>query len=84
MKKQILALLLFSLISFSYGQVGIDTTNPQATLDVLGKPTVTTSLDGIIPPRLTGDQLGAKTYTTTQTGAVIYVTAAKSTSQIRK
>jgi len=79
-KKQILALLLFSLISYSYGQVGIDTPTPQATLDVLGKPTVTTSLDGIIPPRLTGDELGSKTYTAAQTGAVVYVTAAKSTS----
>lgn len=60
---------------FYLGQVGINTPNPQATLDVTGNPTITTSLDGIIAPRLTGDQLRAKTYTTAQTGAIIYATA---------
>ncbi|WP_343642375.1 hypothetical protein [Chryseobacterium sp.] len=52
------------------------TTSPSSTLDVRGKATTTTSLDGIIPPRLTGAQLRAKTYTAAQTGAMLYVTAA--------
>ncbi|WP_449398763.1 hypothetical protein [Chryseobacterium wanjuense] len=59
-------------------QVGVNTTNPQATFDVTGKPTIASSLDGFIPPRITGDQLRAKTYTTAQTGAIIYVTTADS------
>jgi len=43
---------------------------------VTGHPAVTSSLDGIFPPRLTGAQLRAKTYTSAQVGAQVYVTAA--------
>lgn len=57
-------------------QVGVGTTTPQATLEVSGNPTVTTSLDGVIPPRITGDQLRAKLYTVGQTAALVYVTLA--------
>lgn len=78
MKKLIYsATLLLSSLAFS--QVGIGTETPNATLDVVGKPTETTALDGIIAPRITGDQLRAKTYTTDQTGALVYVTAADTT-----
>lgn len=79
--KNLKSLILVAMtISFdlAHAQVGINTVNPQATLDVAGKPTTPLSLDGVIPPRLTGDQLRAKTYTTAQTGAVVYVTAADS------
>jgi hypothetical protein len=62
----------------SNGNVGIATANPVATLDVVGSPTVASSLDGVIPPRVTGNQLRAKTYTASQTGAMVYVTAADS------
>jgi len=58
------------------GTVGIGINAPQATLDVKGKPATTTSMDGIIAPRLTGAQLRAKNYTAAQTGALVYVTAA--------
>jgi len=57
-------------------QVGVGTTTPQGTLDIVGQPAVTTALDGVIAPRLTGDQLRAKTYTATQTAAIVYVTLA--------
>ncbi|PTT77421.1 MULTISPECIES: hypothetical protein [unclassified Chryseobacterium] len=57
-------------------QVGINTNLGQATLDVVGSPSVSSKLDGIIAPRLTGDQLRSKSYTTAQTGALVYVTAA--------
>ena len=60
-------------------QVGIGNTSPQATLDIVGEPTDTAVLDGVIAPRITGDQLSAKTYTPTQNAAVIYVTAADGT-----
>lgn len=57
-------------------QVGIGTTSPKATLDITGQPTITSELDGVIAPRLTGNQLRVKTYTTAQTAAIVYVTVA--------
>ncbi|WP_137904663.1 hypothetical protein [Chryseobacterium sp. 2VB] len=76
MKKKLLVLggLIISLQVFS--QVGINTPDPQASLDVVGKPTSTNVFDGIIAPRITGAQLRAKTYTQKQQGALVYVTAA--------
>ncbi|MGK6341464.1 hypothetical protein ACMGDK_04445 [Chryseobacterium sp. DT-3] len=59
-----------------HSQIGINTPNPQATLDVVGKPNSIKIMDGIIAPRITGAQLRAKTYTASQTGAMVYVTAA--------
>lgn len=73
--KKIYSLSLTFLTFFTINaQVGINTTAPQATLQVEGKPNITTELDGIIPPRLTGNQLQAKTYTSAQNGALVYVT----------
>ncbi|MGK6344341.1 hypothetical protein ACMGDK_19185 [Chryseobacterium sp. DT-3] len=45
-------------------------------MDVAGKPADTSKFDGIIAPRITGDQLNLKLYTPLQTGALVYVTAA--------
>lgn len=62
----------------SYSQVGINTDNPQSTLDVVAS-LATTSKDGILPPRVTKQQLAAKnsgTYNTNQEGAIVYVTTA--------
>ncbi len=58
-------------------QIGVNTSSPSATLDVVGKPTTSTSADGIIPPRLSGDQLQSKdgVYTMAQNGVLVYVTA---------
>ena len=81
MKKIILsASLLASALFYSQtgGYVGINTTDPKATLDVNGKSNDTSKFDGIIAPRITGDELRAKTYGTDQTGALIYATAADS------
>ncbi len=64
---------LISLVNAQY--VGINTKEPNATLDVKGTPDDTTKADGIILPRLTLKQLNAKTsYSTEQTGAFIYIT----------
>ena len=66
------------------GSVGINTESPKATLHVLGSPSNTSKLDGIIAPNITGDQLAAKTYGTDQTGAIVFVTtsATNKTGQV--
>lgn len=76
MKTKIYTGLALLVTAFAFSQAGIGTVTPQATLDVVGKPTDAASLDGIVAPRLTGAQLRAKTYTASQLGAVVYVTAA--------
>jgi len=58
---------------FASGQVGINTPDPKATLDVVGKPLDKTAFDGIIAPRVSGDDLRSKIYTSEQTGALVYV-----------
>ena len=80
MKKiMILAGILFSLSICA--QVGINNTSPQATLDITAKATDGSSPQGIIAPRLTGDQIqaGDGQYKAAQTGAIIYATAAVTT-----
>jgi hypothetical protein len=76
MKKKIVLILLVLCSLDAYSQVGINTPNPKATLDVVGKPTQPAILDGIIAPRITGAQLKTKTYTSAQTGAFVFVTDA--------
>lgn len=78
MKKKLCILAFVSAGFMSIAQVGINTGSPQATLDVTGVPGTKTKLDGIIAPRLTGNQLRDKNYTAAQTGAIVYVTVADS------
>jgi len=77
MKKIItIAVSLYSLSLFS--QVGINTTQPKATLDVTAKTTDGSRPEGFIAPRLTGDQIkaGDNQYETAQTGTIAYATSA--------
>jgi hypothetical protein len=74
--KQVLILLSITFCVLAKAQTGINTVTPKTTLDVVGKATVPTVLDGITAPRLTGEQLRAKTYGTDQTAAIVYVTEA--------
>lgn len=75
MKKNILVVILFS--NFAFSQVGINTTSPQATFDVTASPSDISKTDGIIAPRITGNQLRAKNarYTSAQDGTIVYVTS---------
>lgn len=77
MKNKLLTIALLSFSLTTFAQVGINTSQAQATLDVVGSPSNTSKLDGVIAPRLTGVQLKAKNYTAAQTGAIVYVTAAE-------
>lgn len=67
--------ILLSTNLYLHSQVGINTTNPQATLDIVAEDT-TTAKDGVMPPRLTKQQLASKvagTYGVAQTGIMIYI-----------
>lgn len=79
MNKHLLSAALLFLSFSAQAQTarsGINNPSPTVTLDVTGNPTVTTFLDGIMAPKITGAQLRAKTYTTTQNSAIVYVTTA--------
>lgn len=67
-------LVCLLLSAITYSQVGINTEIPAATLDVVGQPADPLKLDGIIAPRLKGDELSLKNYTSAQTGAMVYAT----------
>ncbi|MFD2037532.1 hypothetical protein ACFSKL_22250 [Belliella marina] len=79
MKKGILFISLLMITAELLAQTsGINTVDPKATLDVVGIPTDATIIDGVIAPRLTGNELKAKDvlYTAIHTGTIVYVTAA--------
>ena len=91
MKKNILSLLLlagmFSAANAQTykGRVGVNTTTPASTMDIVGVPADDTVTDGLIAPRLTGDELKAKDalYTSAQTGALVYAKAAVGTASTK-
>jgi hypothetical protein len=72
--EKLFRVLLFVLAIHIKAQVGVNTQNPSATLDIVGKPDSLNHFDGIIPPRITGDQLAYKSYSLLQKGAIVYVT----------
>lgn len=81
MKKKFLNVLILAS-GISYAQVGINQQSPKATLDIVAKATDGTTAEGIIAPRLSGDELKGKDlkYSADQTGALVYVTSAVTTA----
>lgn len=75
MKKQILLISSVFITGLLNAQVGINTETPKATLDVVASADM---VDGIIAPRLTGDDIKGKDslYGEEQTGAIVYATEA--------
>lgn len=78
MKRSILFTAAVLYAALSYSQSGIDTQDPKATFEVAASPADPTKIDGVIAPRVTGDQLKAKDnlYNADQTGTFVYVTVA--------
>lgn len=76
MKKQnLFAGVLLLMGAFTYAQVGIDTPNPAATLDVVASPDNSGRTDGFIAPRISKAKLLAKDglYGAGQNAAIVYV-----------
>ncbi|MFC0343218.1 hypothetical protein [Epilithonimonas hispanica] len=57
MKKTFIALSTFLINTLSFGQVGINTQTPMATLDIVASPSDLTKIDGIIAPRIMDMQI---------------------------
>lgn len=74
MKSKFLILFCALLSMQVFTQVGINTASPETTFEVAGKADDINHFDGILPPRITGDQLSRKSYSTSKKGAVVYVT----------
>ncbi|SHK63453.1 hypothetical protein [Chryseobacterium polytrichastri] len=86
MKKILLtAFVLASMTALTkaqQGRVGINTTTPAATLDVVANTTDATRPDALLVPRMARTQLYAKdaAYTAAQNGALAFVTAIDGTA----
>ncbi|MBL7734909.1 MAG: hypothetical protein JNL51_05585 [Chitinophagaceae bacterium] len=85
MKNLFLAALLAAAFGATAQSVGVNTSAPAATLQVVGAPTATNVADGVMVPSLTGNQLKAKdaAYDAAQTGAMVYITAAASPTTVK-
>lgn len=88
MKKFLLtAIMLVGLSAVSkaqQGRVGINTTTPAATLDVVANTTDNARPDALLVPRMTAAELSSKddtsgTYGAPQNGAIVYITSGTGT-----
>ena len=82
MKKNIILLGSLILSSAAYSQVGIDTQDPKATLDVVVTADKLNKPFGIIAPRVTGTQLrnAGGQFLEPQDGAIVYATSSAETT----
>ena len=82
MKRYFILLALILNTLNGYSQVGVNTVEPKATLDVAANTDDPSKADGIIAPRLTGTELKNKDskYTFDQRGTILYVTEALAAS----
>ncbi|RMZ60753.1 hypothetical protein D1632_01880 [Chryseobacterium nematophagum] len=80
MKKTFITLTI-AVGTFAFGQVGVNTTEPKSTLDVMGvsSPMVP---DGVLVPRYSVAELAAKdaAYAADQNGTLVFVTTGTGTS----
>lgn len=78
--KNFISVICFSLTTTLYAQVGINTPAPKATLDM--NKSATSQPEGFLTVRLSGTELASRDnlYGADQNAAVVYVTAAPSSS----
>ncbi|MDQ1095423.1 MULTISPECIES: hypothetical protein [Chryseobacterium] len=78
--KNFISVICFSITTTLYAQVGINTPTPKATLDM--NKSATSQPEGFLTVRLSGTDLASRDnlYGADQNAAVVYVTAAPSTS----
>lgn len=78
MKTNLFLAIVFFCSMIVRAQVGINNESPKATLDVTAKATDGSRPEGIIAPKLTGNQIqsGNSQYGLDQKGTIIYATAA--------
>lgn len=74
--KKLMSLILTGTATIAFAQVGINTANPKATLDITAKKDALV-IEGLLPPRLTRAELtekGNTLYGAEQDGTIIYIT----------
>ncbi|WP_294240878.1 tail fiber protein [uncultured Chryseobacterium sp.] len=83
--KKLVFFAVLPLSALLYSQVGINNNAPKATLDITAKTTDGSKPEGIIAPRLTGDQIKSADaqYGSDQKGAIVYALAAVSTASTK-
>jgi hypothetical protein len=84
MKLQSYSILIFlgAIIGIK-GQVGVKTVNPQATLDISYEPARPTSPQGLLMPRMTGNEIQAMTVGAGQNSMLVFATAAPTSPTTR-
>ncbi|GEN75637.1 hypothetical protein [Chryseobacterium hagamense] len=80
-----LCLIFLAIQSLAFSQIGIANTAPDATLDVKALKADGSTSEGIMIPRLTGDQIknAGNQYAAAQTGAMVYVTSVPSSTDTK-
>ncbi|PIF46717.1 hypothetical protein CLU96_3756 [Chryseobacterium sp. 52] len=78
MKTTLTVVLASVLSNAAFGQIGINTAVPIASLDIVAKRNDGSTAEGVLPPRLSGDEIraGDPQYTSSHAGTIIYATAA--------
>jgi hypothetical protein len=73
---------IFLIVPMVNGQVGVNINTPKATLDVAARATNGSRAEGLLAPRLTGDQIktGDGQYGSAQEGMIVYATSAVSST----
>ncbi len=85
LKQFIITAVTLALSASSKGQISINNNAPQATLDITAGTTDGSAPEGLIPPRLTGNQIKSSDnqYGSAQKGVIIYATAAVTTASAK-
>jgi hypothetical protein len=85
MKKNLCAAVLLFICNVISAQIGINNPDPKATLDIAANTSDGSRPEGIIAPRLTGDQIKAAdvVYGVDQKGTLIYATTAVTAASVK-